>query len=314
MVRLDRKNKRPGIQNGGHDARPSAPSRSTAAASTTSRTAGLTTPRNSGSPPRDSGLCASLYAASEVKAKVGDGTTVNVAEDTDYPFSDTIRLRLSLPYAVRFPLYLRVPGWCRGASVTVNGTRVRPGANRAHSWRSCAPGSTVILFPCICRCACRCAPGQRRQRGLRLLRPADIFAEDRREVRRATAATATGWSKRCTRPLPGTTGSCSTRAISLARSSDPSLGYAVGPPFTPDSAPILLHAKARRIPAWTLDRNGLVGKLQPSPVRSDEPVEAITLIPMGAARLRITVFPVIGNGPAGHQWKHSAAVKRSDAR
>ena len=63
----------------------------------------------------DKGLCASLYAASEVTAKVGDGTTVTVAETTDYPFSDTIELKLSAAKAVRFPLYLRIPRWCRKA-------------------------------------------------------------------------------------------------------------------------------------------------------------------------------------------------------
>ena len=47
---------------------------------------------------------------------------------------------------------------------------------------------------------------------------------------------------------------------------------------------------------------GLVGKLQPSPVKSDQPVETVTLIPMGAARLRLTAFPVIGKGNDAHQW------------
>ena len=40
-----------------------------------------------------------------------------------------------------------------------------------------------------------------------------------------------------------------------------------------------------------------MGKLQPSPVLSDQPEEKITLIPMGAARLRLSMFPVIGSGP-----------------
>jgi hypothetical protein len=31
-------------------------------------------------------------------------------------------------------------------------------------------------------------------------------------------------------------------------------------------------------------------------VKSNEPVETITLIPMGAARLRIAMFPLIGTG------------------
>src|SRR2546423_457321 len=74
-------------------------------------------------------------------------------------------------------------------------------------------------------------------------------------------------------------------------------------PFTPESAPIKLTAKARRIPNWKPDQTGMVGKLQDSPIKSDEPPETITLIPMGAARLRISSFPVIGHGDDAKEWK-----------
>ena len=50
----------------------------------------------------------------------------------------------------------------------------------------------------------------------------------------------------------------------------------------------------RKIPEWTIDEHGLAGELSDSPVRSNEPDEPIELIPMGAARLRISAFPVIG--------------------
>ena len=73
-------------------------------------------------------------------------------------------------------------------------------------------------------------------------------------------------------------------------------------PWTVDHAPIQLEARARRIPEWTLDRHGLCAVLQDSPVRSDEPEETVTLIPMGCARLRISAFPVIGDGPGAHTW------------
>jgi hypothetical protein len=74
-------------------------------------------------------------------------------------------------------------------------------------------------------------------------------------------------------------------------------------PFTPATAPIELRAEAKRIPAWAQDSQGLVGKLQPSPVKSDQPTETVTLIPMGAARLRITSFPVISEGQDAHTWE-----------
>ena len=74
-------------------------------------------------------------------------------------------------------------------------------------------------------------------------------------------------------------------------------------PFTVDGAPIQLIAKAKRIPQWKQEENGLVGALQNSPVQSDEPEEMITLIPMGCARLRISAFPTIGEEPDAYVWK-----------
>ncbi len=68
-------------------------------------------------------------------------------------------------------------------------------------------------------------------------------------------------------------------------------------PFTQEGTPIELRAKGKRIPQWKLDRYGLVAELQDSPVESGEPVEPITLVPMGAARLRISAFPVIDQRP-----------------
>src|SRR5204863_7027186 len=72
----------------------------------------------------DRGLCASLYAASEVNAKVADGTTVKIAEETDYPFSDKVTLTLSPSKPVRFPLYLRIPRWCDSPTATINGKKI----------------------------------------------------------------------------------------------------------------------------------------------------------------------------------------------
>ncbi|HTI98821.1 MAG TPA: hypothetical protein VL527_07945, partial [Dongiaceae bacterium] len=76
-------------------------------------------------------------------------------------------------------------------------------------------------------------------------------------------------------------------------------------PFTPDSAPIALKAKARQVPEWTLDQYGLCATQQDSPVFSSEPVQEVTLIPMGAARLRVSAFPTIGEGPEAHHWTPS---------
>jgi hypothetical protein len=54
-------------------------------------------------------------------------------------------------------------------------------------------------------------------------------------------------------------------------------------PFRNEAAPVRLIAKAKKIPNWTLDRNGAVQEVTEQPVQSDEPEESITMIPMGAA-------------------------------
>jgi hypothetical protein len=76
-------------------------------------------------------------------------------------------------------------------------------------------------------------------------------------------------------------------------------------PFTVDAAPIILMAHAKKIPAWTMGQHDLVGELQNSPVKSDELTENIELIPMGAARLRISAFPIIGEGSDAISWEKS---------
>src|SRR5208282_5948966 len=72
---------------------------------------------------RDNGLAATLYGPSEVTAMVGAGIPVRIDTTTDYPFAETIRMTVMPKGAADFPLYVRIPGWSRDASITVDGAR-----------------------------------------------------------------------------------------------------------------------------------------------------------------------------------------------
>jgi len=73
---------------------------------------------------RDNGLAATLYGPCTVSARVGEGVPVRITSVTDYPFGAAVRLRFDPETKVSFPLYLRVPGWCKGAQIRLNGSKV----------------------------------------------------------------------------------------------------------------------------------------------------------------------------------------------
>src|SRR5260370_19486556 len=69
----------------------------------------------------DNGLCATLYAACEVAARVGGGETVTISEETRYPFEEGLRFTITTRAPISFPLSWRIPGWCKSARISVNG-------------------------------------------------------------------------------------------------------------------------------------------------------------------------------------------------
>ena len=74
----------------------------------------------------DRGLCASLYAASEVTAKVGAGASVKIVGGDGLSLRrHGRRSRSPRQQPAKFPLYLRIPRWCTGAAVKINGDAVQ---------------------------------------------------------------------------------------------------------------------------------------------------------------------------------------------
>jgi len=91
-------------------------------------------------------LCVNLYAASSAKVEIA-GQEVNVRQDTAYPWDGGVRITLDTAAPVEFTLCLRVPRWCKDASITVKGEPVRTTTNG--DWlnvrRRWSAGDTVEL-------------------------------------------------------------------------------------------------------------------------------------------------------------------------
>ncbi|MCF2129425.1 glycoside hydrolase family 127 protein [Strepomyces sp. STD 3.1] len=251
----------------------------------------------------DGGLAAAMYAPSEVRAQVAGGTTVTVTEETGYPFTETVALTVSTPRPVSFPLRLRVPGWCDGPEVRVNGRSVAAQAGPGwvtvrRTWRS---GDTVSLrLPQ--RTTLRHWPGRPDavsvQHGpltysLRIGERYERYGGDATFPEYAVHATS-----------PWNYGLVASPRLEFT----PAHGPVPDNPFTHETVPVRISAEARRVEEWIADDENVVAPLQAGPARSDSPVETVTLVPMGAARLRITSFPTAT--PDGRAWTPEPPFRR----
>jgi len=253
----------------------------------------------------DNGLCAAMYAPCTVAAKVAGGTAVTFTESTDYPFAETITLKLSAPRALAFPLYLRVPGWCAAPALKVNGQSVSapPGPAFTVVNRLWHDGDTITLR----------LPQQTSVRtwganhasvsvyhgplayslqiGENYVQFAGTGEFPQYEVH-ATTSWNYGLALDASNPAS---------SLSLADSGVPLASN----PFTHGGNPLTISAPAQQIPAWQADDQGIISTLQQSPVLDDGSTATVTLIPMGAARLRVTAFPT--TAATGSAWASAGA-------
>ena len=246
---------------------------------------------------RDNGLAAVLYAANEVTAKVGNGISVKITEVTDYPFDETVRLQVEPRTSVEFPLYLRIPQWCPGATLKINGERqtVRRSAASCYIviYRRWEPGDVVEL---MMDAQVKIVKWAKQNNGVSVYRGPLAYSLKIGEKWESYYEDLRGRAWPDFEVMPTTPWNY---ALILDKD-DPADGFHVTKgkvsdrPFTPKTAPITMTTKARRVPEWQLVRNS-PDTVPASAAKTDESVEDVELIPMGTTRLRISVFPWTNN-------------------
>lgn len=257
----------------------------------------------------DNGLAAVFYSDSEVKAKVADGTEVRVVTQTHYPFDEQVNMKVSVAKPTTFPLYFRIPAWADKATVKINNQPVNVTAvagqyvRIAGSWKN---GDAIALsFPM----KLQARTWEKNKGSVSInygpltysLKIAENYAKyDSKE----TAQYDSKWQENVDHSKwpsfeilpagPWNYGlaidlSNLEKYFTVVRKPWPADNY----PFTVSSVPIEIHSKGKQIPGWTIDQYGLCAELPQSPVEIAGPPSDITLIPMGAARLRISAFPLV---------------------
>jgi len=222
------------------------------------------------------------------------GERVQIEESTDYPFRAEIRLTINPARPTKFPLELRIPGWAQQASVSVKSKSLE-GVHPSAFYRIERPwtkGDQVVLrFPMPVRTSRSYHNSVVMERGplVFALRIGTKWTKLTQGMEKPAIAPAADWEAEPTTPwnyglvLPGGLLPPTLKVIEKP----------IGDfPFSADGAPVEITTGGRRLPGWKLV-DGSAGAVPVSPASSQEPVETLSLIPYGSAKLRITAFPAL---------------------
>ncbi len=254
----------------------------------------------------DNGVAFVMYAACTADVKVAENKKITVTEETNYPFDENITITIDKGKA-EFPFYLRIPSWTKNAEVYVNGEKqtVTPVSGKyyriSREWKK---GDRVSLR----------VPMSLSMRRWQVNKnsvsvdygPLTLSLKIKeRYVKRDSKETAihdSKWQKNADASQWPTTEIYADSPWNYALYLNPenALGDievvkkpwpADNFPFTLENVPLEFKAKGRQVPSWTLDATKLCGVLPDECAPKAATLDDITLVPMGAARLRISAFP-----------------------
>ena len=96
----------------------------------------------------ENGIAVNFYTPSKKEIELGKGLSVTVEQQTDYPSSGHVTIRVSPSQPTAFPLRLRIPRWCPKATLAINAeapVSVAPGTQPCELSRTWKVGDAVTL-------------------------------------------------------------------------------------------------------------------------------------------------------------------------
>lgn len=260
---------------------------------------------------KDEAIVAAMYAPSEIDFMVGN-TPCHITEETYYPFSGEISFRFSLPERTRFPFVFRIPGWCREYDITINGITpqpstlnpqpsLRPAQDRQtlnpymtieRDWQD---GDVVTLSLAMKPTIVEAANGQGKyvECGPLLMSypvPANVTEDNNTYSNMNGKVPGDGFKCWSMKPKGAFNYAINTDSETLTLNIDEKK-LTEAYPFDLEGTPLSVSLPVRPI-TWTLENN----RYNPILPASEHLVltgteRSISLVPYGAAKLRVTVFP-----------------------
>ncbi|WP_069658686.1 beta-L-arabinofuranosidase domain-containing protein [Arcticibacter eurypsychrophilus] len=251
--------------------------------------------KNSWAATPDKGLAIIAYAPVEVNAVVADQVPIKIVEETDYPFNEQIKLKISLEKSAEFPLRLRIPAWCKTPSIRINGKAQKGlASNRIvlinRRWND--KDELILNFPMEIKVSPQVHNSVSIERGplvYALQMDAKYVSIKDHPVK--------GFHDYEVFPVNDWNYGLIFDKKNVQKSFIVEKGVMPENPFVQKSTPVKIKVKAQKLKDWTMSYNGISAFDVPyGPLTSTEPIEEVTLTPFGSENIRISNFPQI-NGP-----------------
>ena len=256
----------------------------------------------------DNGVAVAIYGACNAEVNVADNIKLRLKEETQYPFEEQMRFTIKLDRATKFPFYFRIPSWCKGGEIFINGSKADGDITSGkyalvhREWKN----GDVVTVKCPMDLSIRHWQTNKNSISVNygpltfslkineLYQKIDSKAAAIGDSKWQASADAEAWPTFEIYPESPWNYALvldEKNPLKNFRLERKPLSPNVNP-FTQENIPLKIKAKGQKIPSWRIDKYGLCGVLPNEDCFKSPIIEDITLIPMGAARLRISAFPV----------------------
>lgn len=240
----------------------------------------------------DNGIAAALYAPSSYTTRLkGSKNEITIQEETNYPFEETIRFKMQMKRSTAFSFWLRIPQWCKEASITINGQATQMVCHAgtfAEVQRKFSNGDIIELkLPMRAKSVSMPYAGVAFERGPLVF---SLNVKAKEEITETREHEGIKFQSRILTPLSEWNyAPVDTETIEVVNSND------YNDLWNPETTPVRLKVKAVTVRNWQLYRDNFTPYMPSVILKGEEKV--LELVPVGTTVLRMTVFPDITRIP-----------------